>query len=246
MLNRLRAWYGTWPLQRRVAYLTSAAVALAVAVTSIAGYVTLRISLYSALDAELIDIATSLNVTVARDIQSYGGLTDKALRAGNIRVEAIRADGQTFRVPDAAVAAGAGRRRGGGRPAAPGFEHADRRELRRPPLPDHRHPDGRVAQLRPGAGPTAGGDRPDPERPVAGPDHLRHGRRADRPGGRRHRGPLQPAARTRAARRGRAGHRHQGAAADLDQRRRRHGPAGRVVQQDAPLAGLVAGAAAAG
>lgn len=103
MLNRLRAWYGTWPLQRRVAYLTSVAVALAVAVTSVAGYATLRVSLYSALDAELIDIATSLNATVALDIQNYGGLTDKALRAGNIRVEAIRADGQTFRVPEAAV-----------------------------------------------------------------------------------------------------------------------------------------------
>ena len=103
MLSRLRGWYGTWPLQRRVAYLTSAAVALAVAVTSIAGYATLRVSLYSALDDELIDIASSLNVTVARDIQSYGGLTDKALRAGNIRVEAIKSDGQTFRVPEAAV-----------------------------------------------------------------------------------------------------------------------------------------------
>ena len=51
----LRAWLRALPLQRRVAYLTTAAVALAVAVTSVAGYLTLRISLYRALDAELVE-----------------------------------------------------------------------------------------------------------------------------------------------------------------------------------------------
>ena len=43
LLRRLRAWLRALPLQRRVAYLTTAAVALAVAVTSVAGYLTLRI-----------------------------------------------------------------------------------------------------------------------------------------------------------------------------------------------------------
>ena len=48
------------PLQRRVAYLTTVAVALAVAATSVAGYVTLRVSLYRALDAELVTTAAAL------------------------------------------------------------------------------------------------------------------------------------------------------------------------------------------
>ena len=42
VLRRLRAWLRALPLQRRVAYLATVAVALAVAVTSVAGYVTLR------------------------------------------------------------------------------------------------------------------------------------------------------------------------------------------------------------
>ena len=67
LLRRLRAWLRALPLQRRVAYLTTAAVAQAVAVTSVAGYLTMRISLYQALDAEMVQTATSLAVVpVAR------------------------------------------------------------------------------------------------------------------------------------------------------------------------------------
>jgi two-component system, OmpR family, sensor histidine kinase MprB len=101
MVRRLRAWLRAWPLQRRVAYLTTIAVALAVAVTSVAGYLTLRISLYRALDAEMVQTATSLAaVPVAQDIRTLGGLTERALRAGNVSVAAIRTDGETFYVPD--------------------------------------------------------------------------------------------------------------------------------------------------
>jgi two-component system, OmpR family, sensor histidine kinase MprB len=101
MVRRLRAWLRAWPLQRRVAYLTTIAVALAVAVTGVAGYVTLRISLYRALDAEMVQTATSLAaVPVAQDIRTLGGLTERALRAGNVSVAAIRTDGETFYVPD--------------------------------------------------------------------------------------------------------------------------------------------------
>jgi two-component system sensor histidine kinase MprB len=97
----LRAWLRALPLRRRVAYLTTVAVALAVAVTSVAGYLTLRISLYRALDAELVQTATSLAaVPVAEDIRILGGLTERALRAGNVSVAAIRTDGETFHVPD--------------------------------------------------------------------------------------------------------------------------------------------------
>ncbi|HWH98928.1 MAG TPA: two-component sensor histidine kinase, partial [Propionibacteriaceae bacterium] len=66
MLARLTEWLHALPLQRRVAYLTAVAVALAVAGTSIAGYLTLRYSLYNALDDELTDVAQSLAVPVAQ------------------------------------------------------------------------------------------------------------------------------------------------------------------------------------
>jgi two-component system, OmpR family, sensor histidine kinase MprB len=100
VLTALREWLRGLPLQRRVAYLTTVAVALAVAVTSMAGYLTLRFSLYRALDNELVDIASSLAVPVAQDIRTLGGLTERALRAGNISVAAVRADGTVFTVPD--------------------------------------------------------------------------------------------------------------------------------------------------
>jgi two-component system, OmpR family, sensor histidine kinase MprB len=99
MLARLTEWLHALPLQRRVAYLTAVAVALAVAATSIAGYVTLRYSLYNALDDELTDVAESLAVPVAQDIRSLGGLTERALEAGNISVAAVRSDGAIFYVP---------------------------------------------------------------------------------------------------------------------------------------------------
>jgi len=89
------------PLQRRVAYLTAVAVALAVAVSSVAGYVTIRVSLYSALDNELINTATSLaKGPVAGDIRTLGGLTEASLRAENVSVAAVRADGELYFVPD--------------------------------------------------------------------------------------------------------------------------------------------------
>jgi two-component system, OmpR family, sensor histidine kinase MprB len=100
MLARLTEWLHALPLQRRVAYLTTVAVALAVAATSVAGYLTLRYSLYNALDDELTDLAQSLAVPVAQDIRTLGGLTERALRAGNISVAAVRSDGAIFYVPD--------------------------------------------------------------------------------------------------------------------------------------------------
>jgi two-component system sensor histidine kinase MprB len=100
MYGWLRRAFRALPLQRRVGYLTTVAVALAVAATGIAGYLTLRISLYQALDQELTEIATSLAVPVAQDIRSLGGLTERALRAGNVSVAAVRSDGTIFYVPD--------------------------------------------------------------------------------------------------------------------------------------------------
>jgi two-component system, OmpR family, sensor histidine kinase MprB len=97
----LRSWLRALPLQRRVAFLTTVAVALAVAVTSVAGYVTLRVSLYRALDEELVATAAGLaRGPAAEDLRTIGNLTERSVRADNLAVAAVRADGSTFFVPD--------------------------------------------------------------------------------------------------------------------------------------------------
>jgi len=98
--ERFRTWLGLLPLQRRVGYLTTAAVALAVALATLAGWTTVRASLYASLDSELVDVASSLSVPAAQDISNFGGLTERTLRAGNISVAAVRADGTVYDVPD--------------------------------------------------------------------------------------------------------------------------------------------------
>src|SRR5215210_5333654 len=98
----LRSWLRALPLQRRVAYLTTVAVALAVAATSVAGYVTLRVSLYRALDDELVATAAALaRGPAAEDLRTIGNLTERSVRSDNLAVAAVRADGSTFFVPDA-------------------------------------------------------------------------------------------------------------------------------------------------
>lgn len=103
MLRLIRRRLSGFPVQRRVAFLTTIAVALAVALTSFAAYVALRVSLYNTLDDELTGIASSLADPVAQDIRSLGGLTERALRAGNVTVAAIRSDGTIYNVPDEQV-----------------------------------------------------------------------------------------------------------------------------------------------
>jgi two-component system sensor histidine kinase MprB len=89
------------PLQRRVAYLTTVAVALAVAATSVAGYVTLRVSLYRALDQELVTTAAALaRGPVVEDLRTIGNLTGRSVRSDDLAIAVRRADGSTFFVPD--------------------------------------------------------------------------------------------------------------------------------------------------
>lgn len=97
---RFRSWLGLLPLHRRVGYLTTAAVALAVALATLAGWLTVRATLYASLDDELVDLASSLAVPAGQDITNLGGLSERALRAGNISVAGIKADGKTYYVPD--------------------------------------------------------------------------------------------------------------------------------------------------
>ena len=241
MPRSLKAWLRSLPLQRRVAYLTTVAVALAVAATSVAGYVTLRISLYDALDSELVDTATSVAaVSAAPEIQRLGGLTESALRAGNVSIAAYRADGKIYFVPD------------------------EREHLVLGPE------ELAIARLQRGYSARSGvSTSGEPFRIVAVPITELAGnyalvigrplqptndilsslwlvliifggvRRDRRRGGRRQRGALQPAAGAGAVRGGRARHRHQGAGPDQDRRQRRSGHARRVVQPDAPLARLL-------
>ncbi len=99
----LRRFVRSLSLRKRVAYLATVAVALAVAATGIAGYLTLRVSLYRALDSELLGVANSLSRAVTGDIRTVGGLTGEALQAGNLSLSVIRADGQVLSVPDERV-----------------------------------------------------------------------------------------------------------------------------------------------
>ena len=73
------------------------------AATGIAGYVTLRVSLYRALDSELIEVANSLAGPVEGNLVRLGGLTGSALQAGNLSLSVIRADGRVLSVPDERV-----------------------------------------------------------------------------------------------------------------------------------------------
>ena len=101
MFRGLRSWLRRMPLQRRVAYLTTVAVALAVAATSVAGYVTLRVSLYRALDKELVNTAAALaRGPVVEDLRTIGNLTGRSVRSDDLEVAAVRADGSTYFVPD--------------------------------------------------------------------------------------------------------------------------------------------------
>ena len=101
MRSGLSSWLRALPLRRRVAYLTTVAVALAVAASGAAAYVTIRVSLYRALDNDLVTIATSVAaVTVAEDVRNLSGLTERALRGEQVNIAAVRADGEPFFVPD--------------------------------------------------------------------------------------------------------------------------------------------------
>jgi two-component system sensor histidine kinase MprB len=86
-------------LQRRVSALSTIAVALAVTIVGLAGYAVLRYTLYRAIDLDLVQIGRSLAVPVTQDIRTLGGLTERALRAGNIAAAAVRNDGTVFYVP---------------------------------------------------------------------------------------------------------------------------------------------------
>ena len=242
---RLREKLRSFPLQRRVALLTSFAVAIAVAVTGMAGYFTLRLALYRSLDSELTEVAEALASPVARNIRNIGGLTEFTLEAGNFSVAVVRADGQVFFVQGEQVHLQVGdeelavARLHNGVSARSGVATDGRA------VPDGGGAAGGPRQLRPGARPAAERHQRHPQLPVDRARAVRRDRgRAGRcrwDGGR----PVGPATRTPAD--GRGGVRRADRRPDPDpgHRQRRRGPAGRLVQPDAGLARLLPRTAAA-
>lgn len=99
MRQRLRRFLRTPLLQRRIGFLTGAAVAIAVALTGIGGYLTAHESLYDQTDRELLQIATLTADAIGRDVQSLEGITDQSLRPANLTLVLLRSDGHTVHVP---------------------------------------------------------------------------------------------------------------------------------------------------
>ena len=87
------------PLQDRLAVLVAAAVASAVAITGVAAWLLTNVAVYNQLDSELIDVAAVTANWVAVDIEGMGGLDTNALKAANVTVMLVRADGRVTSVP---------------------------------------------------------------------------------------------------------------------------------------------------
>lgn len=91
------------PLRARLAALTAAAVASAVALTGVAAWLITRITVYNQLDNELVDIAAVTANWVAVDIEGMGGLDTNALKAANVTVMLVRSDNRISTLPGASV-----------------------------------------------------------------------------------------------------------------------------------------------
>lgn len=99
MIQHLRQFLGTPSLQRRVGLLAAVAATLGVALTSLAGYLTTRVNLYDQLDRELTTIASLTSEAVGSDTEALGGMNAQSLRAVNVTLLLVKADGSTVRVP---------------------------------------------------------------------------------------------------------------------------------------------------
>ncbi len=91
------------PLQDRLAVLVAAAVASAVALTGVAAWLLTNLAVYNQLDSELVDVAAVTANWVAVDIQGMGGLDTNALKAANVTVMLVRADGRVTTLPGETV-----------------------------------------------------------------------------------------------------------------------------------------------
>lgn len=87
------------PLHDRLAFLVSAAVAGAVAVTGAAAYVITNLAIYDQLDRELIEIAAVTSEWIAPDIDGMGGLNQDALAIAHVTILTVRANHKVLRPP---------------------------------------------------------------------------------------------------------------------------------------------------
>ncbi len=87
------------PLHDRLAFLVSAAVAGAVALTGVAAYVITNLAIYDQLDRELTEIAAVTSEWIAPDIEGMGGLNQDALDIAHVTILTIRADHRVLRPP---------------------------------------------------------------------------------------------------------------------------------------------------
>jgi len=87
------------PMQRRVSLLTTVAVALAVVVCSVVGYLALRSTLVSTSQEIALGIAQDLAEPAARAIEGTGALPADLQQPGQVVVQAVDASGTVLRTP---------------------------------------------------------------------------------------------------------------------------------------------------
>ena len=87
------------PLQRRVTVLMTIAVAVAILLSNLAGYVALRATLVQASESLAVSMAQDLVPPATASIAQSGQLSAEVRQAGGVVVEAVAQDGTVARVP---------------------------------------------------------------------------------------------------------------------------------------------------
>ncbi|HEY0237134.1 MAG TPA: HAMP domain-containing protein, partial [Friedmanniella sp.] len=87
------------PLQRRVTVMLTIAMAVAILLSNVAGYVALRATLIAASQSIALSVAHDLVPEAAADVQQSGQLSADLLQAAGVIVEAVGPDGNVIRVP---------------------------------------------------------------------------------------------------------------------------------------------------
>jgi two-component system sensor histidine kinase MprB len=103
LILKFRAFLRTFSLQTRVTGLTAVAVALAVAVTGAAAYMTTRVALYQQLDSELLDLATTVATPLSDHPDDLTDLGGTGLQITGVSAAVIQADGQVRPIPQLQV-----------------------------------------------------------------------------------------------------------------------------------------------
>jgi two-component system sensor histidine kinase MprB len=97
----VKTWAYLWnhPLQRRISLLTTVAVAVAVVLFSLVGYVMMRTTLVQTSQEVALSIANDLAAPATRDLEATGVLSPDLHQAGKVVVEAVDGQGRALRLP---------------------------------------------------------------------------------------------------------------------------------------------------